>query len=711
MRYLKLAALAASLFASGATAQGWIEPDRPMPQWGVVKLRTQVSVTVTGRIARVEVEEHFQNRGGAMGESDYHYPLPGEAVFSNFSLYQGDQELRGETMDANRARQIYEEIVRSRRDPALIELAGHGLLRARVFPINPGETRRITLRYTQLLARAGDALQFRYAAGVVRPGVRDQVPLSFTLQTDGTEQFRDAFSPTHDVRTSRRDGRLVVQPREPLSGDFSLFLPFARSAVGLTVATHKPSSDAGYFMLTLSPGVAERESALARDVTAVIDVSGSMSGAKLQQARSALHQLLGTLRPRDRFRLIAFSSDVRDFAAGWSEATEARLSAARRWVDQLQAEGGTNIAGALNEAFAAETPADRLGIVLFLTDGLPSVGEQNAERIAQRAEQSRGSRRVFAFGVGYDVNTHLLDRLSAAAKGATQYVQPGENVEHAVAALSTKIQYPVLTDLRIDGGAIRLTEVYPRVIPDLFQGEDLVLFGRYATERDAQARVTVAGRRAARSERFSTEAVFAAHEPSNDYIPRLWAARKIATLTQDLKLNGHNAELVHEIRELALRHGLLSEYTAYLVQEPAVLTAAPAAPMRDVSGAEAVRRSERARLGQAASNAAQVDKQQAAMGGPLEEQRMRSVAGRYFRHVAGGWVDANAAKQRLVALKAFSPAYFALLQKLPELKPYLTAFERVEVAGGKVRVRIGTEGAEQLSAAELDQIVREFRAR
>src|SRR5262245_26122559 len=267
MRALMLAAVAAMTVAGPVTAQGWIDPVRPVPQWGVVKLRTAVNVRVSGRIARVEVEEWFQNRGGGMGESDYLYPLPGEAVFSNFSLFQGDNELRGETMDAGRARSIYEEIVRTKRDPALIELAGHGLVRARVFPIANGETRKITIRYTQMLTRAGDALQFRYAAGTrngvpgrVLPVIREEItqegsarvpdraPLTFTLTIAEGNECRDAFSPTHDVRNERSSGQLIVRPRGELDGDFALFLPLARNVVGLTIATHRQSSEPGYFM-------------------------------------------------------------------------------------------------------------------------------------------------------------------------------------------------------------------------------------------------------------------------------------------------------------------------------------------------------------------------------------------------------------------------------------------------------------------------------
>src|SRR5437867_4441362 len=147
----------ASPIASALTAQGWIEPIRPQPRGTIEKVRSAVQVAVTGRVARVTVEEWFRNNGPFLDEANYLYPLPGEAVFSDFSLWQGDRELKGEPMDAAQARAIYEDIVRRKRDPALIELAGHGLLRARVFPIAPGETRKITLRYTQLLDRVGDA--------------------------------------------------------------------------------------------------------------------------------------------------------------------------------------------------------------------------------------------------------------------------------------------------------------------------------------------------------------------------------------------------------------------------------------------------------------------------------------------------------------------------------------------------------------------------
>ena len=750
-----MALTAAAVLASPLAAQGWIEPlpDRPIG-FGIVKERTVVSVRVAGRIAAVTVEEWFRNSGRGLGEGDYLYPLPGEAVFSNFSLFQGDQELRGETMDAKAARAIYEEIVRRKRDPALIELAGHGLIRARVFPINAGETRKITLRYTQILERAGDALQFRYSAGgrngswgrgveggTAHAHIPEPAPLTFTLVADSGDVFGDPFSPTHGVRVSREDGRLTVRPdagarhagathASPLRGDFVLFLPLARGLVGVTVATHAPSGENGYFMLTLSPR-ATTEGTLPRDLTVVLDVSGSMSGSKLEQGKAALRQLLNSLGPTDRFRLLSFSNRVTAHGPTWSRVGRRELRNARGWIDGLQANGGTNIAGALEEAFRLSSPDDRLPIVVFLTDGLPSVGERDPERIAAQAEADRDRARVFAFGVGHDVNTYLLGRLSAAGRGATEYVQPGEDVEQALSALAAKIQHPVLTDLAIADSPVELTDVYPTTLPDLFVGEELVVFGRYRSSgRTRAGAVADTGRRAGRTERFATRAEFAEHALANDFIPRLWASRKIGELSRIIRLEGHNAELERAITETALRYGLLSEYTSYLVQEPLEVadlpagavagtgattrrsTAIPMMAPANAVGAGAVAAAEQSRARRETKSFADLRSADEDLLERRHGPQARHVAGRLFIEKDGVWTDLRHADSlNTIDVEPYSDAYFALLDRMPELKPYFTEFERILIAGERTSIRITQGGARTMSPYRLSRVVREFRGR
>lgn len=743
-----------------AQAQGWIEPFPGRPGApSVVRIRTDVRATVTGRIAQVEVEEWFRNDGGAVGEGDYLYPLPGEAVFSNFSLFQGDEELRGETMEAGEARRIYEEIVRRRRDPALIELAGHGLIRARVFPIGPGEVRRITLRYTQLLERAGGALQLRYAAGVAREGVSggpivrphprppvldarhqpvdrranvdDARPgaVSFTLVVEDGDRFRDPFSPTHPLRVERREGRIRATPSGPLTGDLSLFLPLAGREVGMTLATHRPAGEDGYFMLTLSPGEARAARAVSRDLTAVVDVSGSMSGEKLVQAQEALRQLLGTLHPRDRFRLIAFGSDVRTQEESWTPATSEALARARRWVDGLVAEGGTNIQGALAEAFRLEPRAEALPVVLFLTDGLPSVGEQDPERLAALAGSGGGRARVFSFGIGFDVNTHLLERMSEAGRGAAEFVIPGESVETAVGQVALRIQHPMLTDLRIARQPVRLRQLVPGRLPDLFAGEDLVIFGRYVADRGtAEGPLEVVGSREGRQERFSMAAAFPSHREADGYVARLWAARRLGELDRTIRLEGASPELVEEARQLALRHGLVSRYSSYLVLEPgmgpvtgvspevrrhaAVGAPPPAAPAPlAVTGMGAVVAADRAARQRAVASQAELEalSPTSAPGTVADERR---IDGRSFHLRDGTWVDAShRAGVRVVRVRPFSAAYFDLLRALPELRAVWSQLEGGIVAGATVSLELVEDGSDALPAAEIADITNSFRGR
>ena len=706
-----------------AGAQGWIEPIRPlpapMPRGSVVKIRSAVQVAVTGRVARVSVEEWFRNDGALLDEASYLYPLPGEATFSDFSLWQGDRELKGEPMDAAQARSIYEEIVRRKRDPALIELAGHGLLRARVFPIAAGETRKITLRYTQMLDRVGDAWRFRYVTGA-GPGAA--APRGFRIAVDSAARFGDPYSPTHRVTTRHDADRLEIALADSTArGDFELFLPLVRGLVGMSLITNQPVGEDGFFMLLLAPGTGSATTpSLARDLVAVLDVSGSMSGEKLDQARAALVQLLGGLRSGDRFRVISFGSGVRRYATGWTPATADSVRAAQEWVRRLDTDGGTNIAGALTEAFTQPPRDGSLGVVVFLTDGMPTVGETDPERIAEQAESGRGAFRVFAFGIGYDVNTYLLDRLTERARGVTAYIQPGGDIEQAVGALAAKIATPVLTDLTIRGDGVELYDLQPQGLPDLFGGDELVVFGRYRGEGRGERSVTVTGRRNGHEERFSTGARFGDEQSGSEYVQQLWAARKAGALSREIRLHGANPEIVNELKRLALRYGILTEYTSYLVQEPNVVATGREMYMRrpapqDQAGAPAVQRSEAARKLASAQSLEAVVVSGAAdsIAAPQNARGTRTerVGGRLFAWRDSTWTDiAHGDSLRVVTVAPFSDAYFALLRALPELRGPATLEPAVLVAGRRVSFKIAAGGKTAWTDGELAALVRDFRS-
>ena len=372
-------------------------------------------------------------------------------------------------------------------------------------------------------------------------------------------------------------------------------------------------------------------------------------------------------------------------------------------------------------------------MVIFLTDGLPSVGEDNPERLAALAERDRDNSRVFAFGVGYDVNTYLLDRLSDAGRGATQYVGPGEDVEEAVGQLVTKVQRPVLADLVLARTPVEITEVYPERLPDLFAGEELVIFGRYVTpNRDLEGELVISGHRNTRTESYEADVEFAEHTNASDFIPRLWASRKLGYLTQSVRLHGPNEELIDEIRETAMRYGLLSDYTSYLVQEPEEVSApgdtrgirrlsmggvaaspAVAASNVQTSGAGAVMAAEQSRARREVRTAFDLDEaDKKGLAGRAGGPNARHVAGRLFLEVDGVWTDmAHNDSLEVLEVEQFSDAYFKVLERLPELEGYLKEFGEVLVAGVEVSIKIGGGGESVLSPLRISRLTTAFRGR
>jgi Ca-activated chloride channel family protein len=708
-----------------AHAQGWIEIERPTnpvtPVGEVQRTSSQVHVAVDGRVARVEVEERFRNAGGRLAEGSYLYPIPGEAVFTNFSLWMGDQEVRGETMNAEQARAIYEEIVRRKKDPALLTFAGHGLVRAQVFPIQPGETRKVALRFTQLLSRSGDAVRLRYSLG--NRGATSET--SFLVSVANAASYGTPYSPTHTLQTHRVGDRFEISLPAGGTGDVELFLPLRKGLVGTTLVTHSLGGEDGYFMLLLAPPQAETGASVPRDLTLVVDVSGSMSGTKLEQAKAALEQALGTLRPADRFRLIAFSSAVRRFRDDFVAATRDNLTNAREFVDGLGAEGGTNIEGALEAALGSEANPERLAIVLFVTDGLPSVGEQAPDRIAEQAASRIGRSRIFTVGIGPDVNTYLLDRLASGGRGSVEYVPPGASVETAMGSLMTKLRYPALVNLQIGETPVTLSQMYPTQLPDLFYGEELVLLGRYRGQGNGN--ILIGGERNGHRERVVVPAVFPATDSGNDFIPRLWAARQIGELTRQIRLEGASPSLVAQVRELGLRYGILTEFTSYLVQEPSdLVTPGTPAPLREEQMGGA--RNSAAQTGpqafeRARASAKLADSKTLAAADEVASSRLQSLTaggstapvsrlagGRLFIRRDQVWTDVGHADRITVTtVVAYSKAYFELVRQLPELAPYLSVGDEVLIAGRRGSVRVGGSGIDIWKPGQLAEVVRNFR--
>lgn len=776
-------------------AQGWLVPPgcepvpcprpRPCPApprcpppgvavAAIARTASDVRVALVDRVLRFEVTEKFVNRGAGLGEADYFFPLPRGAAFQELQLSIDGQLVAGEVMDAAEARRVYEEIVRRQRDPALVEWAGAGLLRARVFPIAPGEEKTVVVRFQAVAPREGDALRVDYARGRgPRPGFLapprpapmpvDDAPrrptagggaarASFVLTYPAGEGYGTPYSPTHVLRAAgERRGERRVEV-EGAGGDVTILLPVRRAErASVALLAHAPGGTDGYALLTVTPPARPTRVA-PRDLTFVLDVSGSMSGTKLAQAKAAGRQLLATLGERDRFRLIDFSTDVREFRDGFVPATAANVAAAGRYLEALEAEGSTNIAGALRSALgerALEGPSGgrvaatgRLSLVLFVTDGEPTVGERDPEALATLAADRRGAARVFTFGLGADVNAALLERVALEGRGTAHFVRPTESVERAVSVVGSRLTAPVATDVTVraegEGGEpIRLARSYPSGALDLFAGQDLVLLTRYAGS--GTARVVIEGQGPDGPVRWTSEARFPERERANAFVARLWATQRVGWLSAERRAHGPNPELDAELRELGERYGIPTELTSYFVREPDVLARsrpqsrslqlseivvtgsgtaadaadasvsapAPAASRRVDPHTERFESAKRAAAQRAATTIADSDASDPGVAGGAGQ--VRRAGARVFSERGGVWVDARYHEgMTVVRVKPYSAAWLRVAELLPDARDALAVSERVIVAGRDVAVEVGPDGAESLSAREEAELARRW---
>ena len=676
-------------------------PDFP----GAVRTSSQVHATLDGRIIKYEIEDRYINRGNRVAEVDYILPLPKGAAFENLELSINGEMIAGETMRAERARAVYEEIVRKLRDPALVEWMGHDLLRTRIFPIQPGEEKRVIVRFSAIAQREGDALRLDWPARAVANARTDNDGFELRYAVSGAgETLGEAYSPTHQLSvTDRARGMRTVRLSDAARA-MTILIPVRReNAATLTFLPYAPGGEDGYALITLSPPTKPVHNS-ARDLTFVLDVSGSMSGQKITQARAAGRQFLNSLSPGDRFRVIAFSSDVRDFRGGWSPVTSGMIRAANDFIDSLRAGGGTNLAGALEAALAPAPSRGRLGLVLMITDGAPTVGETRPDIIAARAASLRGAARVFTFGLGADVNAALLEQLALQGHGTATFLRPNESVERAVGVVAERLTNPVATDVTIKLDDARLYALQPQGTIDLFGGQDLAVLARYSGTRD-WTMLTIEGRGPDGPVRWTQRVHLPERTMQNGFVARLWAVQRVGWLSAERRRTGGNTEIDNELRELGERHGIPTELTSYLVVEPGMNPKAAAA-----IDANELRQFESAKLSSNQRNMTSLGNQRneaVNASGAL----MKVVGSHGFRADKDGvWTDTK--KQtaaRTIKVRAYSDAYFALLQEIPELAQWFAVGDKVRVEGRGVAIEISpTDGVDTLDAPALAALKRDW---
>src|SRR6476659_4350271 len=461
-------------------------------------------------------------------------------------------------------------IVRKMRDPALLEYAGRDLFKVRIFPIEPRSRKPIKISYTELLRSDAGTVTYLYPLSTEKFSARPIKNLSVKIELKSAEPLASIYSPSHKVEI-KRDGpnRAVIgyeSKDEKPDTDFQLVYSSDTRDVGLRLITYKPDSDDGYFLLLAAPTLGNETKPAAKDVVFVVDTSGSMAGAKLQQAQKALRFCVENLNADDRFEIVRFSTEAEPLFRELVLADSDHRKRANGFIDDFKPIGGTAIADALQSALKVRPDkSDRPFVVIFLTDGLPTVGTRNPEEILANVKKASGVR-IFSFGIGSDVNTQLLDQIAEGTRAFSQYVLANEDLELKVSNFYTRIKEPALTNLKLDlGGGVRTAKMYPTDLPDLFKGDQLVVAGRYSGAGDVEAKLT--GNVGGREQTFTYKLHFDDRKTTDDYVPRLWATRRVGFVLDEIRIHGETAELRDETTELARKYGIVTPYTAYLIVE------------------------------------------------------------------------------------------------------------------------------------------------
>ena len=714
-------------FTETALADGIIIPDPPpIPEpvpleesWLRIRYH-RVTVSIQNQIAVTRVEQEFVNDLDWEVEGTYIFPIPKGATISKFVMWVDGVPLESRILPAEEARQIYEEIVRERRDPALLEYIGMGAVQARVYPIPPGGSRVIEMEYSQALEMDQGLVKYLYPLNTEKFSSQPLEECSVRVELESPQPLRGVYSPTHQDRLSIiREGeyRAVMGYEEydvlP-DQDFEIIYTVSKEDVGLNLMTYlspeRGSAFAreGYFLLLAAPSV-ETDQIVPRDIILVLDTSGSMEGVKLDQAKEAARYVLEHLNPEDRFNVIAFSTGIKRFGSDLQPASKGVQAAL--WIDTMQALGGTNINQALLDAltlnFGDDYEESRPQVILFLTDGLPTEGVTEVGQILANIRATTSSNtRLFSFGVGYDVNTELLDTLAEENRGLVSYVRPEERIDEEVSSLYMKIQTPVLTDLKIDFGEVLVDELYPSEIPDLFAGSQLLLTGRFRLPEGVSGRelIQLTGKVGSRIKTYQYEVNFdpdVASPEGHSFIPRLWAARKIGYLLTQIRHQGENAEWVEAVIQLSLQYGIITPYTSFLIEEEEIFYSEGKEEAAEnlletysgpASGADAVGKAESESDLRAAESVPQAAYPEEGLDHGLREQALKYVGEKTFFLQAGVWMDSLFDPENMdpILIEFDSSAYYQFLEARPGWGKFFALGEEVIFVEGEDAYRITT---------------------
>jgi Ca-activated chloride channel family protein len=699
-------------------ADGLIIIPRPSPLPTPFPLEVvyhRVNVKINGNTAETYIDQEFYNPSGMILEGYYIFPIPKDAVIKDFSMVINGKEMQAELLDAVKARNIYEDIVRQIRDPALLEYTGQGIFKVRIFPIEPGSTKKVSISYREVLDYDNGIYEYIYPLNTEKFSAKPLKDVSIKIDLTTNKEIKNIYSPTHPIDVVNKDNHNALISFEEENTkpdiDFKFYYSTDNDNVGLSLLSYKTGNDDGYFLLTASPSfVIEEDQIDAKDITFVLDVSGSMAGEKLKQAKRALLYCINSLNPDDGFEIIKFSTEAYSLFDKIVTADETNIKSAKKFIDKLKAVGGTNIEEAIAVALKNLSGSDRMHLIIFITDGKPTIGETSDDKLIKKIEKiNKGKTRIFTFGIGTEINTHLLDKITELTKATRTYISPDEDIEVKISGFYNKVQSPVLTNLSLKfGSGIKTFQSYPNNLPDLFRGSSITIFGRYTGS--GSNKITLRGTVKGEIKEFKINSEFTKDNEEYDFIPPLWASRRIGYLLDQIRLNGEEKELIDEITQLAREHGIVTPYTSYLIMEDEDFRlrrneivhdfqTLPPSPvfrsefesdydaMKEKSGDRSITVSEELQGLNQASNYGETKQGSGRMNYKDDEgyernltQQVRNIQGRAIYQSGKFWVDSELQKRKMKDEKRIqfnSDEYFKLLNDKPETAQFLALGQNV----------------------------------
>lgn len=562
---------------------------------------------VIGTVAETTVTQVFANPFREPVEAVYAFPLHEQAAVDDYWIHIGERSLHGQIHRREDAKEIYEDAKAQGRRAGLLEQERPNVFTQSVANIPPGESIEVQMHVVQPIAqeagrgtlslptvvgprfipgtptgRSGAGVRpdtdevpdaSKITPPVLDPRARGCAPLLITVDIEAPYAVGGLVSANHAISSHAGNGVTTVELTAGATlanRDFELSWTMGGDTTEAAVMTQPDEDGGGAFTLTLVPPTSlEADEAVPRDLIFVVDNSGSMGGKPMDTAKAVMREAIDSMGPRDRFTVLRFSESASKLSPGLLDNTATNRRRGLDYVDDMRGMGGTHMRAGIEAALALAQASDRVPMVLLLTDGY--IGNEAA--VFELADLRLGHARIFGLGVGQAPNRFLLDGLSTVGRGAVSYVRSSETVQRTVERFYSRIASPALRDVSIDWGTLPVEDVAPQRIPDLFVGQPIVVYGRYATQ--GAGTVVVEGWQGSRKARFEVE-VDLADGSSGSGLRSMWARTRIEELLRDpdvWRLDADARELrTEKATTIALAYRVLTEHTAFVAVDNEVAT-------------------------------------------------------------------------------------------------------------------------------------------